>query len=279
MRDLEQISKGLWVYREYTKLFKEAGLDSIEKICNFQGGQLLNKKGLASFRKRVRFELDGKTFYLKLYNHAPCKLQLQNWLDHRKKAPLAKYDMGPIEKFRAADIKTPKVIAYGAKTGLLFEKISLLITENISDATSLEKATPSFFDRSSDEFDISKQKDFARDLGKFAQRFHNLGLRHRDFYLCHIFWGKKAGFYLIDLQRVFKPIFAYRFRVKDIAQLFYSSPSSVYSRTMKLRFYLSYTNTRKLTAQDKRFLGKVFSKALKMKRHDLKKSRSIPFEN
>ncbi len=279
MRDFDQISKGLWIHREYTKLFKDAGLDSIEKINNFQGGEFLDKKGLANFRKRVRFELDSKIFYLKLYNHAPRKLQLQNWLDHRKKAPLANYDMGPIEEFRAANIKTPKVIAYGAKTGLLFEEISLLITENIYDATSLEKTTPSFFDKSSDEFDVSKQKNFARNLGEFAQRFHNLGLRHRDFYLCHIFWGREAGFYLIDLQRVFKPIFAQRFRVKDIAQLFYSSPSSVYSRTMKLRFYLSYINASRLTAQDKKFLGQVFAKALKMKRHDLKKSRSIPFEN
>ena len=274
-----EISKGFWVLEEYAESFKAARLGSMEQVRDFNAGEILDKKGLASFRKRIRFELNEKILYLKLYNRAPIKIQLRNWIDHRERKTLAQFDMGPADIFSRAEIKTPKTVAYGKISNGIFETASLIVTENIDDAKPLEKTLPPFFDDTNIEYDISKQKNFVKELGLFAKRFHDLGLRHRDFYLCHIFWGQEAGFYLIDLQRVFKPILSQRFRIKDIAQLFYSSPASVYSKTMKLRCYLAYAGKNGLDNADKKFIAKVFAKAQKMKRHDIKKSRAIPFEN
>ena len=68
-------------------------------------------------------------------------------------------------------------------------------------------------------------------------RFHDTGFRHCDLYFSHIFLGEGGKLYLIDLQRVFKPVlFKERFRVKDIAQLYYSAEAKYFSRSDRLHF-------------------------------------------
>ena len=89
---------------------------------------------------------------------------------------------------------------------MFFEKQSFIITEKIPNAESLERKLPDFFYQPSAQ-ENKKQKDrFINDLADFARLFHDTGFRHRDFYLAHIFMDEAGSFYLIDLQRAFKPL-------------------------------------------------------------------------
>jgi len=92
--------------------------------------------------------------------------------------------------------------------------------------------------------------------------------------------GNSDQFYLIDLARAFKPmLFSERFRIKDIAQVHYSTAARHFSRTDRLRFYLAYSGHDKLTGKDKVFIRKVVNKARRMARHDIKHGRAVPFAN
>jgi len=167
---------------------------------------------------------------------------------------------------RRLGINTPRTIAFGEEWSGLFEKRSFVITEQIPDSTSLEVNLP-------------KDRDFIKKLAAFVRKFHNTGLRHRDLYLCHIFRNSQNEFTLIDLTRVFKPcIFSGKYLIKDLAQLYYSSPGNAVSKTDRLRFFLHYMQKEKLAPSDKIMIKRIKNKAVKMAKHDKKHNRQAPFE-
>ncbi|MHC4105705.1 MAG: lipopolysaccharide kinase InaA family protein, partial [Planctomycetota bacterium] len=128
---------------------------------------------------------------------------------------------------------------------------------------------------------LKLRRNFIAQLASFIRKFHDTDYRHRDLYLSHIFYSDSGIFYLIDLARAFKPIIrGRRFRIKDIAQLYYSAPAMYFSRTDRLRFYLNYIGFEdKLTSKDKTFIHRVIKKARRMARHDIKHGREVPFES
>ncbi len=125
---------------------------------------------------------------------------------------------------------------------------------------------------------LKQRRDFIVQTAAFIKRFHETNYRHRDLYLAHIFYGESGKFYLIDLARVFKPVLMRRrFQIKDIAQVYYSSPGKFFSKTDRMRFYMTYAGQRKLRRKDKAFIHKVINKAEQMARHDIKHGRAVPF--
>jgi len=204
--------------------------------------------------------------------------QVRNWIDHLERASTAAYDRGPAEQLAAAGIPTARVVAVGEEWDGLFEKRSFVITEEIAEARSLEERLPACFYAGDPLASAGGKRVFIEKLADFARRFHETGLRHRDFYLCHIFMNADEVLHLIDLQRTFRPmVFDERFRVKDIAQLHYSAPGRIVSRADRLRFYRHYAGRDKLTAADRRFLRQVKNRAWRMADHDIRHGRAVPF--
>ena len=182
-------------------------------------------------------------------------------------------------KLQTEGINTPKVAAYGECWGFIFEKASFLITEEIRNAESLERKLPDCFSSQYKTENLRDRKAFIKKLAAFIRKLHLSGYCHRDLYLCHTF-DDGGNFSLIDLTRVFKPIlFSNRYKIKDIAQLYYSAPGSTFSRTDRLRFYIEYSGHKKLTNKDKKFISKVKTKAVRMAQHDLRHGRAVPFRN
>lgn len=278
--DFIEISPGCFVLERLAESFKRIGLCGVDDFINFTGGQGINTKVLPGYRKRICFEAGSppRKFYLKTYNNPPLKVQISNMLAHGRKLSTAAYDYMPAVELAAIGIKTPEVAAYGELMGAVFEKKSFAVTREI-EGQSLERSVPKCFQKPFDRGALAEQRRFVDELAMLTGRFHNSGYRHRDYYLAHIFWSPEAGFRIIDLQRVFKPrIFAARYRIKDLAQLYYSSPMSVYSRAARLRFYLRYAGIHKLTPPHRRFIKRVIAKAEKMAAHDKKRGRPIPYK-
>jgi heptose I phosphotransferase len=116
-------------------------------------------------------------------------------------------------------------------------------------------------------------------LASFIKKFHETGYRHRDLYLCHIFRVPDGRFYLIDLARAFRPaMLGEIYRIKDVAQLYYSAPARCFSKTDRLRFLQAYLGRKKLNAGDKIFVRRIVNKARRMARHGVKHGRAVPFE-
>jgi hypothetical protein len=263
----------------FEKALKQMGLDSIDAIFAFAGGRNLAKATLAKHRSRIRFETENPatTLFLKRYENTPILAQIKNWLGHRRIASTMWYDLDPAQKLADAGIHTPQTVCYGSERGTLFEKRSFIITRQIP-GESLERLLPPCFADTSKE-KLKARRKFINSLAEFARKFHTTGYRHRDFYLAHIF-HHDGIFYLIDLQRAFKPLLlAERYRIKDIAQLSYSAPKKYFSRTDRVRFYLAYSSKKRLERSDKSFIRAVIRKMSLMADHDRRHNRIVPFEN
>jgi hypothetical protein len=263
----------------FEKMLKQMGLDSIDTIFAFSGGQTLSKATLAKHRSRIRLETENPaaTLFLKRYENTPALAQIKNWLSHRQIASTMFYDLNPANKLAAAGINTPQTVCYGSQWGMLFEKRSFIITRQIP-GESLERLLPPYFADTSKE-KLKMRRKFINSLAQFARTFHATGYCHRDFYLAHIF-HHDGVFYLIDLQRAFKPLlFAKRYRIKDITQLSYSAAKTYFSRTDRLRFYCAYSGTKRLEEKDKSFIHAVIKKMSQMADHDRRHGRTVPFEN
>lgn len=275
----EDSSSNFYIKPDYEDALKQKGLTSIEEIFTFVGAKNLVKENLAPSRSRIQFEAGNPaiTFYLKRYDKPPRLLQLKNWLTHRKKASFAYFDFEPAESLRNAGINTPQTIAFGDEWGILFETRSFCIVKEIAGADAIERKLPDCFYQARTAGNFQLRRDFIRRLAQFIKKFHQTGYRHRDLYFSHIFYNNNE-FYLIDLARAFVPqLLSERFRVKDIAQLFYSAPKRFFSYTDRMRFYLEYNGRVRLNKEDKIFIRNVVRKAQWMARHDTKHGRSAPF--
>lgn len=274
----ENIAENIYVDSDLVDAFKEARLDSLDAVFAFDGGENLVKTNLGKHRARIRFTIGGRDVFLKRYDGTPMLAQTKNWIAHFKRACTADYDRMPANLLAQDKIKSYKVLAYGWRWGKVFEKRSFVVIEKIPNAESLEKKLPTFFYEDASKQDQKQRVAFIHSLADFTRRFHRTGFRHRDYYLAHIFMDDAGEFYLIDLHRAFKPmLLGLRFRLKDITQLYYSSPGQYITRTDRLRFYLRYKQKAKLNWLDKLFIWSVKTKAWKMADHDIKHGRDVPF--
>ena len=272
---LIQSAPGFFVDPSYQSVLSESGIDSLDAVFEYNQGDTLGKANLAAWRHRIRFQLsNGQTVYLKRYDNPPLSIQIKGWAQHGKHAFLSDYDKGPLEELQKADVPIPQTIACGGQWSGVFEKKSFIITLEIPNAHSLETRLPDAFTGSS----VQDRQDFTKKLADFIRRFHATGYRHRDLYLCHIFLTQTGQLYLIDLHRTFKPkLLSKRYQIKDLAQLYYSSPGDTIYNTDRLRFYFAYTQKSKLSPPDKAMIRRIVAKAQKIARHDRKQGRIVPF--
>jgi hypothetical protein len=263
----------MYIAPEFADCFKKIGLQSIDDVFKFAGGENLHKENLASFRQRMKFQTENPktTLFLKRYQNIPALKQIDNWFSRQRRISTMDCDRRPAEILSRFGINVPKTVAFGVQWQGAFEKRSFIITERVPNAESLEKKLPALFFRD--------RKRFIESLAAFVSKFHKTGFRHRDLYLCHIFCDDAGKFTLIDLNRVFKPIvLGGRFLVKDLAQLYYSSPGSVITKADRLRFYLAYAGETKLSICDRMRINSIKSKAKQMAEHDRKHNRYAPYK-
>jgi heptose I phosphotransferase len=273
MDEFVKIAPGFHIRSDFVGCFGKLGLKSMDDVFSFSGGKNLTKDNLAAFRERIMFNTAGPqaVLFLKRYQNIPKSVQLRNWLTRGERISTMTCDLKPAENLRNIGINTPAVVAFGFEWSGLFETRSFIIMEKVPDSVSLEEKLPDSFHRD--------RKNFIESLAAFVRKFHDTGFRHRDLYLCHIFCNSQGQFTLIDLNRVFKPLFfSQKYLVKDLAQLYYSAPGKIFTKTDRLRFFLAYLRKNKLSKKDKIVIKKIKSKAQRMAKHDKRHSRTPPFE-
>jgi hypothetical protein len=268
-----------WVADDFKQAFDALGMTSVENVFSFKKGQELVKPNIANFRSRTAIDTQHpeSTFFLKRYNHAPVMVQLKNWLSGKKRRSNSMIELEPIVRLTTQGIGVPRPIAHGQTWHGLFETRSFLATEKIPNAQSLEKQLPPCFE-SQNPTCVKERKAFIQTLAQFVKRFHDLGYRHRDLYLAHIFRNTQGDLFLIDLARAFQPaVLKKRFLIKDLAQLNFSLPGFAFSKTDRLRLYLAYVQQDRLNTCDKAFVNKILIKVSRMTSHDLKRGKTIPY--
>ncbi|MEN6306936.1 MAG: lipopolysaccharide kinase InaA family protein [Anaerohalosphaeraceae bacterium] len=275
-----QLGPDVFAHPEYAEALKQIHLDTLDAIFAFEGGKALVKKELTHWRSRTEFVIGNppQRCFLKRYDHPPMMTQVRNWLAHGQKALTAMYDYLPCGPLEQAGVGTYHTIAYGGRWRGLFEDRSFVILLEIPAAQSLEKQLPDCLTQPPQNSNQTERAAFIYSLADFVRRFHQAGYCHRDLYLCHIFFSAANGFSLIDLQRAFQPrLFRRRWILKDLTQLYYSSPGDVISQSDRLRFYLRYCQKERLTASDRRFIRQLKRKAWWMADRQIRRGKEVPF--
>ncbi|MHC5083300.1 MAG: lipopolysaccharide kinase InaA family protein [Planctomycetota bacterium] len=276
----QEIEPGFFADPAFLPQLKESSLATMDEVFAARGEDI-NPQFLPAHRARMRLTLapDGPVVYLKRYDNPPKSEQIKNWIEHKHRATTDVYDWQPIAHMERNNIACPHTIAYGHEWNGLFEKRSFIIIQELAGADPLEEKLPDCLTiPATTPAAVKERKKFIHHLSDFVSQFHATGYRHRDLYLCHIFLDTDGKFHLIDLQRLIKPIlFSERYRMKDLTQLFYSTPGDCINRTDRLRFFLRYLNKQKLSTCDRLLIKRIVAKAHRIAKRDKKRNRLVPF--
>jgi tRNA A-37 threonylcarbamoyl transferase component Bud32 len=266
------------VRSRYILLFQHNELSDFASVFRFDGGESLDKPGLATWRDRRRVVLrdtagEPHTFYLKRYVRPPLRQQIRRILTGRPRVSTAGREWRAISALAEAGVSVPAPAAFGQKMRGWLERRSFLVLEP-ADGESLERWLPDHWRRRAADSDARRQHRLTRALARAVGAFHAAGFVHRDMYTSHVFVAgldeapdAPPRVTFIDLQRVFRPRWRrIRWVVKDLAALYYST-EPVASRTDRLRFWRVYLATVRRGRWKDCVPPRVVAKARRIRRH------------
>lgn len=248
-------------------------------------GEVIRK---APGRRTILFEYDDKRYYIKSHTGVGWKEILKN-LSYLKKPVIgAQNEWHGIHHLDRINIKTMTPAGYGMVNRNPARKQSFIITEALEDTISLEeycgrwKTTPPF---GSNEI---KYKRWLIDyVAEITRVMHNSGANHRDYYLIHFLLKRgynqegelsieKSDLFVIDLHRMqLRKRTPYRWRVKDVAGLYFSSMDVNLSQRDLYRFMKIYAGKtlRETLSEDHRFWKAVVSRGKRVYRAEIQRQR------
>lgn len=195
-------------------------------------------------RRTVRFTRGGRAFFLKLHRGVGWAEIFKNLCQARWPVLGAGNEYRAVLALQRLGVDTLSVAAYAQRGCNPAARQSLLVTDELNDTISLEDYCAPW---ASAPPDPVVRLRLVRKLADSARRMHVAGINHRDFYLCHFHLDLhtlQAGdprCYLIDLHRAqMRHRIPRRWRVKDLAGLYFSAMDCGVTRRDLLRFMHHY---------------------------------------
>ncbi len=217
-------------------------------------------------RKTQRFVLENNGYFIKAHSGVGWVEIFKNLFLGRMPVLGANNEYEAIKKLTKLGVETMKWVAYGSR-GLNPACLkSFIITEELTETISLEDFCTGW--PSNPPAFRFKQTLIAR-VATMVKILHENGINHRDLYICHFLINSnfeksdKLQLYLIDLHRVqIRPKTPFRWRLKDIAALYYSSMDIGLTKGDLYRFIRVYSDKPLRSAFEK---DKVFWKKVRIK--------------
>jgi heptose I phosphotransferase len=250
------------------------GQDAFEAARSQQGAVFRDKEG----RRTLRFEIEGRGYFLKLHQGVGWSEIFKNLLQLRLPVVGASNEYLAIRALEEIPIDTLSVAAYGKRGIDPSQQLSFLVTDELTGVESLEDlcgrwvAQPPSF--------ALKRALIVR-LADISRRLHGAGINHRDFYLCHFLLDvsvpvtaasvAERPLYLMDLHRAqIRARVPRRWLIKDLGGLYYSALDIGLSRRDILRFVRAYGGRplRELLGADLPFWRAVMRRAGQIYRRD-----------
>ncbi len=257
------------VHPDFEMLFQEYALTSGETFFSLtpRSGLYVRVLRTLKMRANIYFELQGKEkkfgFYLKTHQPLSFWQSLGLRFGFKRYIPAGWGEWEQITQLKAY-LPTMTAVSAGILPGTWgkYTGASFCITEALYGYIQLDHYLRT----------ETLTRALIQQVANYAKQFHALHFSHKDFYLCHWFYHPQTQHLaLIDLQRLTRPLFFYRWRIKDIAELDYSTYVLPLKRTDKLRFirfYFGLGSGEKLTQQHKRFITVVLKKSLQIRQHN-----------
>ncbi|MBC9072302.1 lipopolysaccharide core heptose(I) kinase RfaP [Thauera sp. CAU 1555] len=196
-------------------------------------------------RRTLRFELDGRGYYLKLQSGIGWGRILGELARLRLPVLGAGNEWRAIGACHRLGVPTMNAVGYGERGRGWTHRTSFLVTEAIEPAVDLDTCTRGWVDAPPP---LALKRALLAEVARIARTLHEGGLNHRDFYLCHFLLATEPPpspaqlrVSLIDLHRVqIRARTPARWRNKDLAALYFSALRIGLTRRDKLRFLRAY---------------------------------------
>lgn len=223
-------------------------------------------------RKTLQLVIGGESYFAKLHSGVGWGEILKNLIQLRMPVLGADTEWQAIHSLKELGLDTLNPVAFGSQGWNPATRKSFIVTEEIKDAISLEDFSADWEELAPD-FELKTQ--LIERVAKISKTLHDNGIFHRDYYLCHFLLQEfNNGGYtlsLIDLHRaLIKPLQRRRWRVKDIAGLYFSARNAGLGKRDYYRFMKTYSakNLRRSLREDGSFWEQVVRRATRMSERD-----------
>ncbi|MBS5774559.1 lipopolysaccharide core heptose(I) kinase RfaP [Kosakonia cowanii] len=230
-------------------------------------------------RRTLRFELAGKSYFLKWHQGTAFKEVVKNLLSLRLPVLGADREWKAIHRLHDAGVDTMHGVGFGEKGANPINKTSFIITEDLTPTISLE-------DYCADWLTTPPQprvkRMIIRRVATMVRKMHQAGVNHRDCYICHFllhlpFDGDEQHLKIsvIDLHRAqMRAHVPTRWRDKDLIGLYFSSLNIGLTQRDIWRFLKTYTALplRGVIDQEADLLQKSHQKAERIRERTARKS-------
>ena len=246
-------------------------VDWFDWILSLQGEEYRNMDG----RRTLRFDMLGQSYFVKMYTGLGWGRICKSLLSFKAPPVLSAYNEWlAIKILSELGIDTMNTVAYGERGRNPVARQSFIVTDDLNPAQSLEDVCRDW------EYNpppLNFKRALLQRIAEVTRKMHTHGINHRDYYLCHFLLDTSSGDYLknpdklrvflIDLHRVqFRKRVPQRWRIKDLASIYFSAFDVGLTQRDCLRFIRTYTAAplRLSLAQDKRLWRQVEKRSIKL---------------
>lgn len=177
-------------------------------------------------RCTFRIEENGKGYFVKLHSGTGWWEILKNLFQLKLPILGAGNEYRALKLLNSLNIPTMTVVAYGENGLNPANRRSFLITDELTEVTSLE-------DLMKTSVTSAQRHRIITALADNTGAMHRAGINHRDCYICHFLLdtttlnNSNPCLYIIDLHRAqIRKKVPYRYLVKDVAGLYFSAMDS-----------------------------------------------------
>ena len=232
----------IWLSESFRKRLDSPWL-RVEDAMQVQGEVYRNPPG--AHRRTLRFERDGRGYFLKLHWGVGWGEIFKNLFSLRLPVIGAANEWKAIQRLESLGVETMQLEAWGEEGWNPARRRSFVVTRELENTISLEDYCAAWKRCPPDP--RLKRLLLAR-VAAMTRKLHEHGLNHRDLYICHFLlrqpWDgseESLHLYLIDLHRVQQHRqLPRRWRVKDVGSLYFSAMDIGLTHRDMLRFLGHY---------------------------------------
>jgi heptose I phosphotransferase len=191
-------------------------------------------------RTTERVMVGGKSCFIKQHRGVGWREIIKNLLQLRLPVLSAKNEWQALAKLNELGISVPAVLGFGERGWNPAQRESFILMSEVAPVVSLETLCRNW-QTSPPSFALKRR--LIREVARIARIMHDNGINHRDFYICHFLLDDAQKLFLIDLHRAaIRKKVPLRWRIKDLAGLYFSSMDAGLTRRDLLRFMKDYRN-------------------------------------
>ncbi|POT30187.1 lipopolysaccharide core heptose(I) kinase RfaP [Citrobacter braakii] len=251
------------------------GKDAFDEVKNLQGEVFRELET----RRTLRFELTGKSYFLKWHRGTSLKEIVKNLLSLRMPVLGADREWNAIHRLSQLGVDTMTGVGFGEKGLNPLTKTSFIITEDLTPTISLEDYCT---DWATNSPDVKVKRIIIDRVATMVRKMHAGGINHRDCYICHFllhlpFSGHEDDLKIsvIDLHRAqIRSTVPRRWRDKDLIGLYFSSMNIGLTQRDIYRFLRIYCELplKSILSQEADLFKEAQVKANKIRERTIRKS-------